>query len=81
MTAASLQSINPVTGDIIDTFEVYSVSQVDEALGQARAAFTDWRFTTFIERAAALHAVARTLRQRKADLARIATLEMPSRRQ
>jgi acyl-CoA reductase-like NAD-dependent aldehyde dehydrogenase len=76
MSASSFQSINPATGDVIDTFEAYSPSRIDDALGQARAAYADWRHTTFAERAATLRAVARTLRQRKSELARIATLEM-----
>ncbi len=76
MSTTQLSSINPATGEVIDTFEAYSAAQVDDALRQARTAFTDWRRTAFAQRSAVLHAVASTLRQRKADLARIATLEM-----
>ncbi len=76
MSAAPLQSINPATGEAIETFEAHSPTQIDAALAQARAAFTEWRLTSFAQRATLLRAVASTLRARKADLARIATLEM-----
>jgi len=72
----SIQSINPATEEIIETFERYSAEQVNEALEQARRAFLHWRETTFTSRSAHLHRVASHLREHKAELARTATLEM-----
>ncbi len=35
----SIQSINPATEEVIETFESYTQQQVDEALAQAQQAF------------------------------------------
>src|ERR1700693_6301384 len=72
----SIQSVNPATEEIVQTFEPYSESQVEQALEQAHTAFQSWRETTFAERNAHLHNIARSLRQHKEELARFSTLEM-----
>lgn len=72
----SIQTINPATEEVVKTFKAYSEEQIDEALGQARTAFLSWRNTTFAERGALFHRLATYLRDHKAELARIATLEM-----
>ena len=72
----SIQSINPATEEVIETFEAYTTAQVNHALEQAHTAFFDWRETTFAERATILHRVASYLREHKVELARLATLEM-----
>lgn len=72
----TLQSTNPATGEIIETFQPYTRQQIDDALEQARQAQRSWRTRPFSERAERLHAVAGYLRAHKANLARTATLEM-----
>jgi acyl-CoA reductase-like NAD-dependent aldehyde dehydrogenase len=72
----SIQSINPTTEEVIERFEPYSADQINEALDQARRAFLQWRETSFAERGAFFHRVARYLREHKAELARAAVLEM-----
>lgn len=72
----SIQTINPATEEVIETFEPYNAEQVSQVLDQARKAFLSWRETTFAERSAILHRVARYLREHKAELAHLATLEM-----
>ncbi len=72
----SIQTINPTTGEVLETFEPYSQRQVNEALDQAHQAFLQWRATSFAERGKHLHSVARHLRDRKTELARLAVLEM-----
>ncbi len=72
----AIQSVNPATGEVIETFEPYTADLVDQALDEARAGFRQWRDTTFAERGAVLHRVAAYLRAHKENLARIATLEM-----
>lgn len=71
-----IQSINPATGEVLETFELHSQEQIDEALDQARQAFLRWRTTTFAQRAEHLHSVARYLRAHKNELGRLAVLEM-----
>ena len=72
----SIQTINPATGEVLETFEPYSAAQMNEILDEAHKAFLQWRETTFAERSAALHRVAAHLREHKAELATIATEEM-----
>src|SRR5438067_13768321 len=72
----SIESINPATEEVIKTFEPYSTAQVNQALDEARKAFLSWRDTSFAERRAFFHRIADYLRTHKADLARLATLEM-----
>ena len=72
----SIQSINPATGEVLKTFEPYSITQVEQALQEASKAFKRWRVTSFDERAVLFHRAASYLRDHKEELARLATLEM-----
>src|SRR5262249_44423741 len=71
-----LQSINPTTEDVVETFEEFSEAQVDAALQQAFDAQRAWRQTSFGERSARLQSTARLLRAQKTRLAALATREM-----
>ena len=72
----SIESINPATGQVIETFEPFTAAQIDETLTRARQMYRRWRTTTFAERGALLRRTAAVLREQKDQLARIATLEM-----
>ena len=72
----TLKSINPATGEVIETFQPFTRSQIDDALEAATLAQRVWRKTSFHERGERLRAVAAHLRARKAELARAATREM-----
>jgi acyl-CoA reductase-like NAD-dependent aldehyde dehydrogenase len=72
----SIESINPATGEVIETFEAFTAAQIDETLTHARKAYLNWRSTTFAERAALLRKVGEVMRAQKAELGRVATLEM-----
>ncbi len=72
----SIQSVNPTNEEVIATFEPYSAAQIDQALEQARHAFNNWRDTSFAERGFLFRRIASYLREHKAELARLATLEM-----
>src|SRR6185369_4598716 len=53
-----------------------SDAEVEQALAEAQRAQESWRQTAFAERSARLRAAAEYLRQRRDELARLATLEM-----
>jgi acyl-CoA reductase-like NAD-dependent aldehyde dehydrogenase len=72
----SIQTINPTTGEVLETFEPYNERQINEALEQARHAFVQWRATPFAERANHLRSIASYLRDHQSELARLAVLEM-----
>ena len=71
-----LQSVNPATEDVIQTFEEFSDSKVDAVLQQTYDDQRRWRETSFGERASRLQQVARELRAQKQRLAELATSEM-----
>lgn len=72
----SIQSINPATGEVLETFELFSSTQIDEALDAAHRAFKSWRETSFAERSALFLRLAAYLRAHKTELGRLASLEM-----
>ena len=72
----TIQSINPATGEVIETFEPFSQQRIDETLDHAQEAFRAWRTAPYDERAALVREVGKTLRAQKERLARTITLEM-----
>jgi acyl-CoA reductase-like NAD-dependent aldehyde dehydrogenase len=72
----SIQSINPSTEEIIQTFEPYSEAQINQALDQVHTTFLNWREASFAERSKHLHQVGSYMRKHKAELAQLSTLEM-----
>ena len=74
--AASIETRNPATGEVIATYEPDEPAAVDTKLDAAVAAAARWRDTGFDARAERLHTVARYLRDQKSALAELATREM-----
>jgi succinate-semialdehyde dehydrogenase/glutarate-semialdehyde dehydrogenase len=72
----AIESINPATGELIETFAAHTPSQVEGILDRAHLAFLRWRTASFSERSALLRRVAAYLREQKSQLAKVATLEM-----
>ncbi|WP_376796071.1 NAD-dependent succinate-semialdehyde dehydrogenase [Thermogemmatispora sp.] len=75
-TRPTIQSINPATEEVLESFDLFTQEQIDAALDQARSAFLQWRDTSFAERAALFQRLAAYLREHKAELGRLITLEM-----
>ena len=72
----TVQSLNPATGEVLETLEETSPQQIGRILAGARAAFTEWRTRPFAERALLMRAAGRELRARKAEYAMTMTREM-----
>jgi len=72
----SIQSINPATGETIETFQETTPQELERILGSAQAAFHEWRALPFATRAQGMQKAAGLLRARRADYARIMALEM-----
>ena len=72
----ALVSINPATEEVIQEFNELSPDQIEAKLAQSQATFERWRMTSFAERAVKMKAAASVLRSRKADLARLMSLEV-----
>lgn len=72
----SIESINPATGEVIETFEPFSQERIDQSLDRAQQAFRQWRTASYDERAALAREIAKTLRAQHERLAKTITLEM-----
>ena len=72
----TIQSINPATGEILERFDETSAREVDRILGEAHAAFLQWREVPFARRAQRMREAGHVLEKRRAEYARAMTLEM-----
>jgi succinate-semialdehyde dehydrogenase / glutarate-semialdehyde dehydrogenase len=72
----AIQSVNPATGESLETIAESSREDVERALAAAHAAFLEWRNTRYVARAKPMRQAATMLRTRKPDYARVMTLEM-----
>lgn len=71
-----LQTVNPATGEPGKSYEPHSLDDALAAAKAARAAFLDWRRTSFDDRSAVIRKAAEILRARKDDFAALMTEEM-----
>jgi succinate-semialdehyde dehydrogenase/glutarate-semialdehyde dehydrogenase len=71
-----LQTVNPATGEPGKAYDPHTIDEAKAAANAARAAFLDWRRTSFDQRAAVLNKAAEILRARKDEFARLMTEEM-----
>jgi acyl-CoA reductase-like NAD-dependent aldehyde dehydrogenase len=69
-------SINPATGETLSEWPLADAQGIEQAIALATRASAGWRRQPAASRAAALAAIAAQLRARKADIARLITLEM-----
>jgi succinate-semialdehyde dehydrogenase/glutarate-semialdehyde dehydrogenase len=74
--AKRIETIDPATGETLATYEEHGRDAIDATLARASAAFGAWRTVSLAARAERLRAVAALLRERKAELATLATREM-----
>jgi len=71
-----ITSRNPATEDVLATFTPATAEQIEQGLSAASRAFRSWRAVRFPERAALMRQAADRLRQQKASLAELITVEM-----
>ena len=74
-TEGKLVTINPTTGEILNEYENMTKENINELVGTAREAFSDWK-NDIQKRAESLYAFAAELRKNKENLAKTATREM-----
>jgi len=73
---SKLQTVNPATGQPGKAYDAHSIDDAKAAAKTARAAFLDWRRTSFAERSVVIRKAAEILRARKDEFARLMTEEM-----
>ncbi|PLY02230.1 MAG: succinate-semialdehyde dehydrogenase [Desulfuromonas sp.] len=72
----ALESLNPATGELLETFEEWSDTQVAETVDQVNHAWTAWRKTSFADRSTLMKRAAEVLREHAESYARTMALEM-----
>ncbi len=72
----AIESINPATEETLARFDPMPAEQVDEIVGQVRAAFERWRETGYEERAGLMRRAAEILRGGRNRYAGLITAEM-----
>ena len=72
----NIQSINPATGEVLETFQEMATSEIDGILAAGHTTFHEWRHRPFAERAQKMRQAAALLRARKEKYARAMALEM-----
>lgn len=71
-----IKAINPTSGEILKEYDEMSPQEVETSVQQSYHAFSDWRQTSFAERADCLRKAAKILRSRAEGYARLMALEM-----
>ncbi len=72
----AIASINPTTGETLQTFSALTPEELENAIANAQKAFEQYRHTTFEERATWMLKAAALLVAHREDYARLMTLEM-----
>ena len=72
----AIESLNPATDEVLETFREIGREDVERMLAAAHAAFLEWRDARYAARAKNMRQAATILRTRKLDYARLMTLEM-----
>jgi succinate-semialdehyde dehydrogenase/glutarate-semialdehyde dehydrogenase len=71
-----IASVNPTTGELIESFEPFDAAAVERRLATAEEAAAAWASTTFAERSLLLITVAELLEGELPDIAHLLTTEM-----
>ncbi|MDP3282449.1 MAG: aldehyde dehydrogenase family protein, partial [Nitrosomonas sp.] len=71
-----MQSINPATGQTIQSFPTWQSAEIDATLSQVAAAQTDWAALSFAQRSNCMRNLAKVFRQRSEEYANLITEEM-----
>jgi succinate-semialdehyde dehydrogenase/glutarate-semialdehyde dehydrogenase len=71
-----IQTVNPATEAVIETYSTMPPDEIRDITRRCRRAFEDWRARSVGERAALLIPLAKALRERRDEHARLITLEM-----
>ena len=71
-----MQSINPFSGEIIQTYREYTSGEVNSILQKIDAAYREWKLTSFEQRSSKMRNLQAALTQHRESLAHIMVSEM-----
>ena len=72
----AIESVNPATGETLETYEEMTPQQAAAVVAEAHEAWKTWRKVPFAERARPMKKAASILRERKEEFARLMAMEM-----
>jgi succinate-semialdehyde dehydrogenase / glutarate-semialdehyde dehydrogenase len=72
----AIQTVNPATGEIVETFEEYSWDRTCEIIDGVHNSFVNWKKTSIEERSGLIKNAAALLRKQKNKFGEMLTLEM-----
>ncbi|NOY66403.1 MAG: NAD-dependent succinate-semialdehyde dehydrogenase [Gammaproteobacteria bacterium] len=72
----AMQSVNPATGDTIETYDIWNEAQLEKTLADCNSARKIWQATSIGDRCDFMRQAAVVLREQKESLAKMVTLEM-----
>jgi succinate-semialdehyde dehydrogenase/glutarate-semialdehyde dehydrogenase len=72
----TFESINPATGEILESFEEWPVENTQGVIEEVQGAWLKWRLTSFARREELMKKAAAALRQNMEEYARMMALEM-----
>ncbi len=76
MKATSFSTVNPATGQQVETFSYFNSAEIEARLSQAELSYRSYRKLSVHQRAQSLSDLAKTLRKNKEHLAKTITSEM-----
>ena len=71
-----IQSVNPSTGELIQSYKFHDDAQLDAKIAETHEAFLQWRSVSMEERSERMKRIARILLDRKDEYAALMTAEM-----
>jgi succinate-semialdehyde dehydrogenase/glutarate-semialdehyde dehydrogenase len=71
-----IQTTNPATNKVIQSFEEMTDQQVDKAITKSESTFQEWKKKSYEDKSSLLHKVAKLMREKKTALAKLISLEM-----
>jgi succinate-semialdehyde dehydrogenase len=76
MNSSSFSTVNPATGEQIETFPFFTAGETEAVLARAEKSFQSYRKMSVHQRAQLLSNLAAALRKNQAELAKVITTEM-----
>lgn len=74
--SSPIKTINPATGDVIDTYDLMTDDETTDAIRACHEAFDRWRLVSLEDRAAKIKAIGQALRDSKEEFAQLMTSEV-----
>lgn len=72
----AIESVNPATGEVMESFEEWPAEKTREAIGRVHRAWLDWRRASFAERERGMTRLATALKDRRNEYAGMMAKEM-----